>query len=354
MSHSSAGQIRIGSTLIGPGNPVWIVAEAGVNHNGDPGLAQELVREAKRAGADCVKFQTFSASRVASAGAAKAPYQLRSTDAGESQLEMLRKLELDEGALGALVGLCREEGIEFLSTPYSVDDVELLESLGVRAYKVASALIVEPNLLRRIGATRKPVLLSTGLATLAEVEESAAVLRDAGNEELVVLQCTTDYPAPPGEANLRAMQTMASAVGALPGYSDHTETSTTAIAAVALGAVVIEKHLTLDRSLPGPDQATSASPSEFRELVRAIRMTEAALGDGRKEPGPSEQRNLESMRRSLVATRTIEAGTELGVDMLTAKRPAGGIPPRDLEGIVGRLLKVTIVADQPIEWWMLE
>jgi len=354
MTHSSAGQIRIGSTLIGPGNPVWIVAEAGVNHNGDPELAQSLVREAKRAGADCVKFQTFAASRVASAGAAKAPYQLLSTDAGESQLEMLRRLELDEAALDALVGLCREEDIEFLSTPYSVDDVELLESLGVRAYKIASALIVEPSLLRRIGETHKPVLLSTGLATLAEVEESVTVLRDAGSNDLVVLQCTTDYPARPDEANLRAMQTMAAALGVLPGYSDHTETDTTAIAAVALGAVVVEKHLTLDRSLPGPDQATSATPEEFAALVHAIREAESALGSGTKEPGPSELRNLETMRRSVVALRTIEAGATLEADMLTTKRPAGGIPPRDLERVVGRSAKVTIGADQPLEWWMVE
>lgn len=347
-------EIRIGSSRLGTGRPAWIIAEAGVNHNGDPGLARELVLAAKRAGADCVKFQTFSASRVASAGAEKAPYQLRSTNVGESQLEMLRKLELDEASLVGLVELCREEDIEFLSTPYSTDDVDLLESLGVRAYKIASALIVEPELLRRIAATDKPVLLSTGLASFGEVEEAVAILRGAGNKDLVILQCTTEYPADPAEANLRAMQTMAVAFEALPGYSDHTPSVTTAIAAVALGALVLEKHLTLDRDLPGPDQATSATPDEFRELVGAIRETEAALGDGRKEPGASEQRNLESMRRSIVAARTIDAGTALDAGMLMTKRPGGGIAPRDLDRIIGRRLNVSVDADQLLEWWMLE
>jgi len=198
------------------------------------------------------------------------------------------------------------------------------------------------------------VLLSTGLASLAEVEEAIGVARDAGNGDLVVLQCTTDYPADPADANLRAMRTMGDTLRVLTGYSDHTMSSTAAIAAVALGAVVVEKHLTLDRSLPGPDQAASAEPDELTALVAAIREARTVLGDGRKEPSDSELANLESMRRSLVASERIDAGTTLAAAMLTTKRPANGIPPRELARVVGRAVNVTVDTDQPLEWWMLE
>jgi N,N'-diacetyllegionaminate synthase len=354
MSLTAPRNIQAGTVRIGRDHPVRVVAEAGVNHNGDLTLAQRLVIEAKRAGADFVKFQTFSAARVASAAAQKAPYQLRSTDARESQLEMLRRLELDHSSLEVLRDLAVEQGIEFLSTPYNPEDVDILESIGVSAYKVASALIVEPGLLRRVAQTGKPILLSTGLATLAEVEDAVGVIRSAGNDDIVLLQCTTDYPADPADANLRAMRTMESCLGALVGYSDHTVSSSTAVAAVALGAVVIEKHLTLDRSLHGPDQATSATPDELRELVLAIRDVEAALGDGLKHPSDAELANRDSMRRSLVASQVIPAGATLAEEMLTTKRPATGIAPRDLPDIVGRRLKVEVAADRPLEWWMLE
>lgn len=345
--------IEIGSSTIGQSEPVWVIAEAGVNHNGDISLAEQLVIEAKRAGADCVKFQTFSAARVATAASPKAEYQLRSTDPRESQIEMLRKLEIAGEAYERLVAACAHEQITFLSTPYSSEDVDLLESLGVDAFKIASALLVEPQLLRRVAVTGKPILLSTGLATLEEVEQAVDVIRTAGNEQLVLLQCTTDYPARSDEANLRAMRTMSDAFGVLTGYSDHTETMTTAIAAVTLGAVVVEKHLTLDKSLPGPDQATSAEPAEFQRYVDAIREAQAALGDGRKEPSESERLNLVGMRRSLVATRTIPEGTRIDASMLGTKRPATGIAPRDLERVVGQVASTTIAEDQPVEWWML-
>ena len=347
-------EIFIGRRAIGAGQPCFVIAEAGVNHNGDVGVAEELVVEAKRAGADCVKFQTFSAARVASPAAPKAAYQLRTTDGSESQLDMLRKLELDADAHARLAAACEREGILFLSTPYGIEDVDLLESLGVPAYKVASALLVEPDLLGRIAATGKPVLLSTGLATLAEVAEAVEVLRAAGADELVVLQCTTDYPAASADVNLRAMQTMSAELGVLPGYSDHTVGAATAIAAVALGAVVLEKHFTLDRTLPGPDQATSADPHELRELVHAVRDVEAALGSGRKEPTESERANVVEMRRSLVATQAIPAGAVIEAGMVAPKRPATGIPPRELGNVVGRLAKVAIEADEPLQWWMLE
>jgi N,N'-diacetyllegionaminate synthase len=354
MSCAPPRPIRIGSRSIGPDEPVFVIAEAGVNHNGDLELAKSLVRAAKQAGADCVKFQTFRASRVASSGARKAPYQVRSTESDEPQVNMLRRLELDRASFETVRNVCVDEGIEFLSTPYDVEDVELLESLGVAAYKVASALLVEPDFIRVVAATGKPMLLSTGLASLAEVEDAVRVARNAGNSDLVVLQCTTDYPANPADANLRAMRTMGDALDVLTGYSDHTVSSTTAIAAVALGAVVVEKHVTLDRSLPGPDQATSVEPDELAGLVTAVREARTALGDGRKEPSDSELANLESMRRSLVASERIEAGTTLAAAMLTTKRPASGIPPRELARVVGRAVSVTVDADQPLEWWMLE
>jgi N,N'-diacetyllegionaminate synthase len=354
MSFAPPRPIRIGSRSIGPDEPVFVIAEAGVNHNGDLELAKRLVGAAQQAGADCVKFQTFRASRIASNSARKAPYQVRSTKSDEPQVDMLRRLELDRASFEALRDLCIDEGIEFLSSPYDVEDVELLEELGVSAYKVASALLVEPDFIRTVAATGKPVLLSTGLASLAEVEEAIGVARDAGNGDLVVLQCTTDYPADPADANLRAMRTMGDTLRVLTGYSDHTMSSTAAIAAVALGAVVVEKHLTLDRSLPGPDQAASAEPDELTALVAAIREARTVLGDGRKEPSDSELANLESMRRSLVASERIDAGTTLAAAMLTTKRPANGIPPRELARVVGRAVNVTVDPDQPLEWWMLE
>lgn len=345
--------ICIGSAIIGGDSPVWLIAEAGVNHNGDLALAEQLVVAAKRAGADCVKFQTFTAERVASSRAPKATYQLRTTDAGESQLEMLRRLELDRRSLEAVRTLCDRENIAFLSTPYSVEDVDLLEELEAPAYKVASALIVEPELLQRLAATSKPILLSTGLATLAEVAAAVATLRDAGNDQVVVLQCTTDYPARIEEANVRALQTMRRELGVLAGYSDHTTGASAALAAIALGAVVIEKHLSLDPTLPGPDQASSASPAEFAALVAAAREVEAALGNGVKAPSPSERENLVSMRRSLVAAVPIVAGTTLTRELIAVKRPATGLPPAAANAVVGRAAAVDIPADAPLTEEML-
>jgi N-acetylneuraminate synthase/N,N'-diacetyllegionaminate synthase len=345
--------LSIGARLVGPGEPCFVIAEAGVNHNGAPELAEQLVVAAARAGADCVKFQTFAADRVASRTAEKPPYQLRGTDVAESQLDMLRRLELRPDDHQRLLAACEREGVLFLSTPYSIEDVDLLESLAVPAYKVASALIVEPELLRRLAATGKPLILSTGLADLEEVAEAVDVVRASGNGQLVVLQCTTEYPADVSDANLRAMQTMRESLGVLTGYSDHTQGATAAIAAVALGAVVVEKHFTLDATLPGPDQATSATPDELEALVRSIREVEAALGNGRKEPRDVERANLVNMRRSLVARVGIPRGTRLTRDMIATKRPATGIAPRDIEDVLGRTASVEIEADRPIERWML-
>ena len=230
----------------------------------------------------------------------------------------------------------------------------LLNGLGVSCFKVASALLPEPALLRAIAATGKPMLLSTGMATLAEVDEAVSVVKKANNDQVILLHCTTDYPALVEEANLLAMVTMGNAFGLPVGYSDHTATGTACIAAVALGACVIERHFTLDREQPGPDHACSDDPAQFAILVRRIRECELALGDGRKNPGPNECRNARGMRRGLVTRKDIRPGETLDEDVLTSKRPAVGLSPRDFDQVVGLRARVAITADQPLYWWMLD
>lgn len=346
--------MSINGRIVGPGHPCYVIAELGVNHNGSLSLARDLVKAAKQAGADCAKFQTFRASNVATASAPKAGYQKRTTGERESQLEMLRRLELPTPALVELVQLCREQRIEFLSTPYSEEDAEVLAGLGAAAFKVPSALIVEPAYLRTLARFGKPLILSTGMATLAEVNEAVSLVREAGNTELVLLQCTTEYPADIQDANLRVMGTLAAAFSVPVGFSDHTRSSTASIAAVTLGAAVIEKHLTIDQSLEGPDHSASANPAEFSDLVSAIREAELALGRAEKEPAPGERQNLVMMRRSVVARAPIRTGTLLEAGMLTMKRPATGIAPKELPRVVGSRARVEIPADAPLEWWMLE
>lgn len=335
--------IRIGSRIVGVDAPVFIIAEIGVNHNGDVELAKRMIRAAKAAGADCAKFQTFQANQVAVSDAPKADYQKEVTDPKESQINMLKQLELPELAWCDIMDYCREVDIEFLSTPYSFDDANLLESLGAPAFKVASGQAVELPFLRHLAAKGKPVLLSTGMCSKAEVDAAVGALRAGGNDQIIVLQCTTNYPADPRSANLRAMQTMGEETGCLYGYSDHTPGMTTAIASVAMGSKVLERHFTLDRNMPGPDHSSSMEPDEFARLVEAVREVEASLGSGRKEPCPEEERNIRGMRRSLRAKHSIVAGEPLSWDNLCYKRPQesealapetvlGKIAARDIEG----------------------
>ncbi|OGO57853.1 MAG: hypothetical protein A2V85_15435 [Chloroflexi bacterium RBG_16_72_14] len=347
-------EIRIGNAVVRDGGSPFVIAEIGVNHNGDLDLARRMVIAARDAGADCAKFQTFRAERVATLAAPKARYQLRSTSPGETQIEMLRGLELAEGHHRELMRLCDEVGVVFLSAPYSEEDLAFLVSLGVRALKIPSALLVEPAMIRAAARSGLPVIASTGMATLAEVDEAVTTFHAAGGRDLVLLQCTTDYPAPVGDANLRAMRLMREAFGVPVGYSDHTPGTAAIVAAVALGASVLEKHFTTDRTLPGPDQATSSDPAEFRAMADAARDAWRALGSGRKEPAPAELPNIVGMRRSLVAGVDIPVGTVLAPGMLVAKRPATGIPPRDLDRVVGARARVAIAADTILEWWMLD
>jgi len=347
-------KLGIGKRSIGRGQPVFIIAEAGVNHNGDINLARQLVLEAKKCGADCVKFQTFKAERVVTKDAPKANYQMKTTDPGESQLEMLKNCELKPEFHRELIELCDREAIIFLSTPYNIEDVDFLDGLDVEAFKLASIHAAEPYFGRYVAEKGKPIILSTGMATQGEVDEAVRSIRETGNEGLVLLQCSTNYPSRLEDANLRAMRTMRDAFGALVGYSDHTQNDTACIAAVALGAKVIEKHFTLNKTLPGPDQSSSADPEEFARLVRNIRNVEKTLGSARKEPCEIEKKNVVGMRRSIVARCDISNGTVIAENMLTCKRPSTGLSPKYMDYIVGKKAADNIRKDEFIDLRMIQ
>jgi N,N'-diacetyllegionaminate synthase len=342
--------IDIGGRTIGPGQPCFIIAEAGVNHNGDLEVGKRLVEAASRAGADAVKFQSFKAERVVSASAPKADYQLRDTDPAESQLGMLRRLELSPNAQRELRAHCEKEGVHFLSTPFDEKSTDLLDGLGVRAFKIGSGEITNWPFLESVGRKGKPVILSTGMSYLSEVDEAVRVLRHAGCKQVILLHCVSDYPADPAEINLRGMRTLEAAFRVPVGFSDHTLGVEVALAAVALGACVIEKHFTLDRDLPGPDHRASLVPEELRRMIAAIRTVERALGDGVKRPAQAELKNRVAVRRSLVVVKDIPEGTVLQSDMLGALRPATGISPTLMGFVVGRKARHAIRAGQLVAW----
>lgn len=342
--------IKIGERLVGPGRPCFVIAEAGINHNGDLAMARRLIDVAAEAGADAVKFQTFKAELVISAEAPKAAYQLANTDPAESQLEMARGWQLPYDDFLTLRDHCRARGIIFLSTPFDHDSLDFLAGAGVPAIKIASGEITNVPLLRHAGATGLPVILSTGMSYLSEVQAAVAELKGAGCRDLVVLHCVSNYPADPADANLRAMAAMAEALGLPVGYSDHTAGRAVALAAVALGACVLEKHFTLDTSLPGPDHKASLDPAELAALVAGIRAVEAALGDGRKAPREAEADTRKVARRSLFLTRDLAAGEALEPNSLVALRPAGGIAPNELAQLAGRTTARALSAGQMLQW----
>jgi N-acetylneuraminate synthase len=339
---------------------VFIIAEAGVNHDGDLSKALHLVDAAAHAGADCVKFQTFRAGALASAGAAKAAYQRATTDAGESQLAMLQRLELPYAWHGELLARCRERNVLFLSTPFDLASLAFLtEVLALSLVKLGSGELTNAPLLYAAGKSGKRLIVSTGMGTLAETRDAlsaiaagalalppgraafAAALGDRQGlrllgERVTLLHCVTEYPSPDADCNLRAMATLRDAFQLRTGYSDHTLGTAIAIAAAALGAEVIEKHLTLDRRADGPDHRASLEPAEFRRMVDGIRRVEVALGDGTKAPRPSEQKNMAIARKSLVAARAIAAGEMFTADNLTTKRPGSGRSPFDLWDLIGQ------------------
>lgn len=341
--------IKLGKHAIGPGHPCFIIAEAGVNHNGSLELALELVRKAKECGVDCVKFQTFKAESVVTKAAPKAAYQLEVTDHAESQLDMLKKLELSLDDYRAIIALCQELDIVFLSTPYNEGDADFLFDLGVPGFKIASGQLVEHRFVQYVAAKGLPVIMSTGMGNLAEVCESVAAFRATGNEQLSVLQCTTNYPAAIEDANLRAMNTIKTATQTIVGYSDHVPNNYACYAAVARGAHVIEKHFTLDRNMEGPDHSSSLDPAQFAELVVGIRATEMALGNGLKVPSAAEVRNTEGMRRSIVLGKALTAGSKITSEDIVFKRPATGIAPKRLNEVIGKQLKTDLPADHILQ-----
>lgn len=332
-------------------NRVLIIAEAGVNHNGDMALARQLIDAAADAGADLVKFQTFNANRLVTRHAKKADYQAEATGAAESQHEMLRRLELSEAMHHELIAHCATRNIGFFSTGFDLDSIDMLLGLGQQLFKIPSGEITNLPYLRHLAASGKPLILSTGMATLGDIEAAIDVLEQGGTprSELTVLHCTTEYPTPMAEVNLRAMQSIGAAFGVATGYSDHTPGIEVSIAAVAMGATVIEKHFTLDRNLPGPDHQASLEPDELRAMVSAIRNIEVALGDGVKRLTPSEARNKPVARKSLVASAPIRSGERFGAHNMTAKRPGTGISPMRFDEVAGRMAARDFAEDELIE-----
>lgn len=329
---------------------VLVIAEIGVNHDGIMDRALQLIDVAADAGADVVKFQTFRAKLLAAPSASKAEYQ--KTVPGQNQLELLRSLELSDEDHRDLLRHCASRGVEFLSTGFDEASVDFLLSLGINRIKVPSGEITNLPFLRHIGGKGLPVLLSTGMANLGEIEGAIDALETSGTlrENITVLHCTTEYPAPLGEVNLKAMESIRQALSVAVGYSDHTLGSEVAIAATALGAAVIEKHITLDRTLPGPDHAASMEPDDFAQMVKSIRAVEEALGDGIKRPGKRESVNIAVVRKSLVASQPIEKGEVFSSENITAKRPGTGVSPMMWDEFMGRLAPRNYDADELIEW----
>lgn len=342
-------RFKIGHQPVGDGHSCFVVAEAGVNHNGDVSLAKRLIEEAKAAGADAVKFQTFSPELVVTMWAPKANYQKRTTDMSESQMDMLRRLQLSYEDFRNLKLHADHVGVCFFSTPHDERGVDFLVSIGVPAIKVASMDIVNQPLLEYVGSRGLPVIASTGMATLGEVETALEVLTRAGCQEIILMHCITNYPIKDEEAHLRVMDTLRQAFDVPVGFSDHTVGTAVPIGAVARGAVVIEKHFTLDKSLPGPDHAASLEPDSFARMVAGIRSVENALGSGVKKPLPMELENRRTMRRSLVAATDIQPGTILTRDHLALKRPGTGLGAEFISLLAGRRVKRQIPRDTLID-----
>lgn len=354
---------------------VYIIAEAGVNHNGSMELARKLVEIAADAGVDAVKFQTFCAEKLASPSARKAAYQQETTDAEESQIDMLRKLELPLDGYPELIALCKKKGIDFLSTPFEVDSLKFLtEKCHLSCIKIPSGELTNGPFLLEIARTGLPVILSTGMSTLGEVETALAVLsygylydseprngkdftraymaaqaRGLLREKVRLLHCTTEYPAPLDEVNLAAMDTMRGAFGLSVGYSDHTAGIVIPLAAAARGAEIIEKHFTLDKTLPGPDHKASLAPDELAMMVRGIRQIETSIGNGCKAPTAKEYANISIVRKSLIAKRAIQTGEMFSADNLTVKRPASGLSPMHYWELLGRKARRNYAADELLQ-----
>ncbi len=328
---------------------IFVIAEAGVNHNGSLELAKKLVDTAKDSGADCVKFQTFISKNIVSKNAVKADYQKKQTKTEESQQDMLKKLELSFDDFVELNQYCSEKNIEFLSTAFDFDSIDFLNSLGISRWKIPSGEITNLPYLIKIAQLNKPVILSTGMSTMNDIKKAIFALKENGSGEITVLHCTTEYPTPFNEVNLKAMLSINKEFGVRVGYSDHTRGIEVPIAAVALGATVIEKHFTLNRNMEGPDHRASLEPGELKAMVDSIRNIESALGDGIKQPTESEKKNMIVARKSIIAKRDIKKGETLTEDNLTVKRPGDGISPMEWFDVLGTVAIRYFQEDELIE-----
>jgi len=329
-------------------NRVFIIAEAGVNHNGNIDIAKRLVDTALEAGSDAVKFQTFKAENVVTRSASKAYYQKKTTVKNETQYDMLRRLELNDAAHCQLYDYCVQTNIIFMSTPFDLESIELLAGLGMEIYKIPSGEITNLPYLRKIGALNKKVIMSTGMSTIGEIETALNELIQTGTQlnNITVMHCNTEYPTPFDDVNLKAMQTIQKAFpGIEVGYSDHTVGLEVSIAAAAMGAMVIEKHFTLDRHMEGPDHKVSLEPDELKAMVKAIRNIEKAMGSGWKRPSPSELKNMQIVRKSIVAACNIKKGETFTEINLTTKRPGTGINPMRWNEVIGSIAKKNYLPD---------
>ena len=328
----------------------YIIAEAGVNHNGNIDIALQLVTAAKVAGADCVKFQTFKAEQIVTKSSPKAAYQLEVTDRTENQFDMLKKLELDFEGYRVILKRCKELNIDFLSTPYNKEDVDFLVALGVDGFKIASGQLTELPFLRYSASKGKKMIISTGMATMADVFNAVEAIRSVGNDNIVVLQCTTNYPSRIEDANLLAMISMKEACKVSVGYSDHVENNYACFAAVALGAEIVEKHFTLDKNMEGPDHSSSLTRAEFEELVSGIRNIELCLGSGLKVPSYKEVKNSYGMKRCLVVIKDVEKGSIITEDLIGFKRPSNGLSVNYLDDIIGKTFAKAMVKDEALQY----
>lgn len=344
--------VVIGAKRVGDGEPVFVIAEAGVNHNGDSELAKKLIDAAKDAGADAIKFQTFTPDELAVADVAQAAYQEKNTGTKESQLAMLQGLALTHAEFATLKEYATERGVMFLSTPFSLHDADFLESLHVDAYKIASGDITNTPFLQHVAKKGKPIILSTGMATLEEVRESFEELKKNGASDIIILQCTSEYPTPPSHSNLRVIDTLQKTFDTSIGFSDHTEGPMASVYAVSLGATLIEKHFTLDRTLPGPDHAASLETGELAEMISRIRQTpkgslqvpEEMLGSGEKIPTNDELETSKLVRKSIVSIAPISKGEQFSTTNISTKRPGTGLAPREFQ----RVLQMRAARDIPI------
>jgi sialic acid synthase SpsE len=346
-------EFAIGDRLVGPGHPTYVIAEAGANHNRDRDTARRLIDVAAEAGADAVKFQTYSGASLYSTKTPKFKYLAPITDRTPS--ELLEDIALPREWQGELDAYARERGLHFFSTPFDAQAVDELDALDVPVLKIASFEIVDVELIRKAASTGRPLIISTGMAVFGEIEDAIAAAVDGGAPAVGLMQCTSVYPAPPSTINLRAMATLERVFGVPAGLSDHSLGIAIPIASAALGAAFVEKHFTLDRSMSGPDHPFAVEPHELKAMVTGIREAQQALGDGRKQgPTPEEREEMYPLgRRSLIATRDLPAGTSLERDMITTKRPGFGIPPKHLELVLGRPLKVDVEADDILVWEMI-